>query len=59
MGVDQLAAALQHGAPAWITRIQAAGTGGLRTRHGRADSCATPSSFATRAGVEAVSALTF
>ncbi len=56
--IESWRAALQHGAPAWIARTQAAGTGGLRTRHGRADSCATPSSFAARAGVEAVSALT-
>jgi hypothetical protein len=55
----ELAAALQHGASARLTRIQATGSGGLRTRYDRAVGSATPTSFAARAGVEAVNALTF
>ncbi|MFM8746209.1 MAG: hypothetical protein ACKOED_06030, partial [Aestuariivirga sp.] len=37
----------------------ATGPGGLRAGHGRTGGGATPASFAARAGVEAVNALTF
>ena len=58
----KLAAALQHGASARLARIQATGSGGLRTRYDRAVGSATPTvgkPTAARAGVEAVNALTF
>lgn len=38
---------------------QTASSGGLRASNGLAGGCATPTSFAARAGVEAVNALTF
>ena len=43
----------------WIARLQAASARGLRIRIGRAGGSATPTSYAARAGLEAVNALTF
>jgi hypothetical protein len=54
----ELVAPLQHRAAAWIAGLQAAGVRSLRTSHGRAAGCATPSSFATRYGFKAINALT-
>lgn len=55
---SKLAAPLQYGAPAWLARIQAAGSGGLRPRHGRAGGCATRTSYADRASLQANRPLT-
>jgi putative transposase len=55
----KLAASLQRREAPWIARLQAASARGLRAGSGRAGSFAIPASYAARAGLEAVNALTF
>lgn len=59
-GCDRkLAPPLQHSEAARIPRVQTAGPGSLRARHVRAGGSATPTSTTARAGVEAITPLTF
>jgi hypothetical protein len=55
----KLAAPLQRREAPWIARLQAASARGFRARTGRAGGFAIPASYAARAGLEAVNALTF